>query len=174
MRGCLLLTGVALSLAGLAPPAAADWVRIEFQGKGELGVIGGKVYVVSPALTDYLWSSFIGERKATTIKVREPDQWAGCYLAYDPQGKDKGVFLTRKLGAGIWWELTSVRDPAVGVDVYSIRVAAGKLKGWYLDIDPKGEQRKDAKGKPFTAYRVFLSETPKHLPKGAEFTEIAP
>ena len=47
MRRCPLLIGVTLSLAALAPPAGADWHRIEFPAKGQLGVIDGKVWVVS-------------------------------------------------------------------------------------------------------------------------------
>jgi hypothetical protein len=169
-----LLTGVALSLVALSSStAAADWVRIEFPAKGQVGVVGGKVGVVSPSLTPYLWSAFIGEGE-TDIRVREPEKWAGLYLAYDPEGKDKAVFLTSKPGKGTKWRLARLKGPGAGLYEYSIRAAEGKVKGWYLDIDPKGEERRDAKGNSFTAYRVFLAETPKHLPKGAEFTEIAP
>jgi hypothetical protein len=165
MRSCMLLPGAALSLAALAPPAAADWHWVEFPGKGKLGVIGGKAWVVARVETrphdDFDWSLFRGGK--TEIRVLQPEEWQGRRLAYDPEGKDKAVFLARKPGPGQDWTITPLRGEQ-GAH-YTIQAAEGKLKGWYLDVAERPEQVTDAQGRRYTAYRAFLSEKPKRLPK---------
>jgi hypothetical protein len=170
MRSCLLLSGVTLSLAALAPPAGADWHRIEFPGKGELGVIGGKVWVVSAPEEPCTWHLIRGAQ-AGHIQVLDPQEWKGRRLAYDPEGKDKAVFLDKGLAPGTKWKITYVegeQEPD-----YTIQAAEGKLKGWYLDVAEKPEKITDAKGRRSTTYRVFLSQEPKRLPN-VLLTLIAP
>src|SRR5262245_23602053 len=82
MRSCLLFGSVTLSLAALAPPAGADWHRIEFPPvKGELGVIDGKVWVVSAPKEPCTWHLIRGAQ-AGHIQVLEPREWKGRRLAY--------------------------------------------------------------------------------------------
>lgn len=174
MRAYLLLICVTPSLASLAAPAAAaERNMIEFRGKGYLGVVGGKVRVVSAAAPGYYDWSLTRGASDMPIRVLEPAKWKGWLLAYDPEvkdpSKDKAVFLAEELGPGTDWKLAHVEK----VNVYTIQVASGKLKGWYLDVEEKGEELKGPKGKPYTAYRVFLSEKPKRLPK-VLLTVIAP
>jgi hypothetical protein len=174
MRGCLLLTGVALSLAALALPttAVACWYEIRFLDKDKappervggafLGVIDGKVWAIRSPGGD-LWELSTFKTKIEFVDPEEElKRW---YLAYDPEGKDKALFLVprRKRGPGQKWEITDVRE-AQGPS-YTIRAAEGKVKGWYLDVAEQPEQVKDAKGRRYTAYRVFLSEKPKRIPK---------
>src|SRR5262245_57027456 len=105
MRSCFLFLGVALSLAALAAPAAADWYSLKFPGKGELGVVGGKVYVVARPQEEYDWS--LGRcTEAGHIQVLHPSAWEGRRLAYDPQGKDKAVFLDKGRAPGTTWKVT--------------------------------------------------------------------
>jgi hypothetical protein len=169
MRSCLLLTGVTLSLAALAPLAVADWHRIEFPGKGDLGVIGGKVYVVARPHEDFDWHLIRGA--AGDIQVFQPREWKGRRLAYDPEGKDKAVFLAEGLAPGTEWKTTDVEGEQEAD--YTIQAAEGKVKGWYLDVAEKAERVTDAKGRRYTAYRAFLSEKPKRLPN-VLLTIIAP
>jgi hypothetical protein len=170
----LLFPCGSLCLAGLAPPAGADdRYTILFPGQGNLGVVAGKVRAVFGSLEDYDWE-LIGGEGETTIKVLAPKKWRGCYLAYDPKGKDPAVFLTGKRGPGTKWRLTWVKGEGSGV--HTLQAAAGKYKGWYLDVGAEGEKfvtEKAEKGKTATARRVFLSRKPRRLPK-AIFTEIAP
>jgi hypothetical protein len=175
MKPGQLFLGVALSLAALAPAAAAANIHsIGFGDTGALGVVGGDVRVVSSEPEFYDWELNVITETPRTIRVLRPENWSGWYLAYDPEGKDNGVFLARKSGPGTQWVLTKVRGKGEGLHVYAIQPASGKSKGWYLDIAAEGEKLKDKEGKPFTAYPVFLAEQPKHLPKGATILEIAP
>jgi hypothetical protein len=171
MRDCLLLSCVALVLAALAPPAEAiDHYDIRFRDQGPLGVLGGKVRVVFPNPEDYSWELRIFKGETTTIRVLEPGKWTGWYLAYDMEGKDEGVSLVKKRGPGTEWLLTKVEGKS---DDYTLQAAQGKLKGWYLDVEEKGEKSVNQEGKTSTAYRVFLSEKPKRLPQ-AIITLVAP
>jgi len=177
MRSCLLFMGVALALAALGlPTAVADWHTIRFpdRDRAPLGVIGGKVYVVARVEArpqeNYDWHLIRGAA-AGHIQVLQPEAWKGRRLAYDPQGKDKAVSLARGPAPGTKWKIAYVEGEQEAD--YTIQAAEGKLKGWYLDVAEKAERVTDAKGRRYTAYRVFLSEKPKRLPN-VLLTIIAP
>jgi hypothetical protein len=58
----------------------------------------------------------------------------GQYLAYDPSGKDRGVFLVGKPGKGTdWW--VAEPDKRREEDRGDIRAGSGPLKGWYLCVE---------------------------------------
>jgi len=164
---CLAL----LLLGGVAPSVGlAGRFDILFARRDPLGVIEGKVRVVCPPPEDYSWELLRSQGEPGTIRVLEPKKWTGRYLAYDPEGKDKAVFLAEKQSLGTKWVLTRVEG---GSSTYTIRAAEGELKGWYLDVEEKGEKLVSQKGETSTAYRAFLSEKPKRVPQ-VVITEVAP
>jgi hypothetical protein len=168
MRPSLLFACVALWLGAAAPLAADDRFEIRLPGwEGVmLGVVGGEVRVVRRTTEDMDWTLSPDTGIPLPIRVIAPKKYKGKYLAYDPQakGKDKGaVFLANKWGEGTKWLLERVKGEKE--KAYTIQAASGKYKGWYLDVEEKGKEHTDDKGKKVTAYRVFLSEKPKEVPK---------
>jgi hypothetical protein len=97
-----------------------------------------------------------------------PDRWyifgsrikssvGGGYLAYDPTGKSKRVFLAAKRdGEGTEWDVE-----LKGGNVYTlgvIRAGTGKVKGWGLVVEEATEKRRD--GKTVTVQRIILAKDP--------------
>src|SRR5207253_2829535 len=137
----------ALALGALAPPLAwADQSVIEGLGHLEVGDAGGDVRLVKGGATGRDWELRLWDG-ATAIRLASGDR-AGWYLAYDPAGKDPGVFLTRRRGPGTEWKLAKARG---GPAAYTIRAAAGGYEGWYLDAGGEAERLGDVNGKPYRA-----------------------
>jgi hypothetical protein len=136
----------------LLPDKYAIWT-----GKMRLGVAGGEV--VWNNRDPKTWEIEL-TKKGDMVRLLSRDKWRGWYLTYDPTGKKKTVFLSKKPTAGSYWSLRNIGGPRTG----SITANAGKVKDWYLD---KGEavKRKDQEGKPYTAHRVVLTKDPKPLLK---------
>jgi hypothetical protein len=161
MKSLLKFACLALSLLALVPGAAwALRVSMEAEGFGFLSVVDGQPLVTDGPVYNLDWSiSPPGkEDKRTTIQCLSTEKWYGWLLTYDPEGKDRRVTLTRGEGGRIGprWELHKV-----GRDTYTIRVAEGKLKGWYLDVERQRELRRNDKGERYAAHRLILTENPK-------------
>lgn len=108
-----------------------------------------------------------------------PDRWyvmgtkikssvGGGYLAYDHSGDHPAVFLAPKPdGEGTHW---IVKRPegrlkrknekrSLDEEWGTLQAASGPLKGWFLDVEEKEEQRDD--GTLVTVRRFVLSKEPK-------------
>lgn len=73
---------------------------------------------------------------------------SGRYLAYDPEGKDRRVFLVDRPGAGTDWDReyrSAMRGP---------------MKGWGLDVEEIVEKPSADGGRPRTVRRLILSQKP--------------
>jgi hypothetical protein len=165
MRSSALLACAALAAA--ASGARGDPHGIRLVGGGLLGVVDGRVVAIDPAHEDHDWTLLPPRSRTTTTTMQYfGNTWGGRRLAYDPEarGKDQGaVFLGRGgPGPGTEWLLTQLEgEPGV----YTVQAASGTVKGWYLDVEAKGKEFKDRKGKQAMTYRVFLREKPKKIPK---------
>jgi hypothetical protein len=102
--GVALLSGSILALAPAV--AAADNYAVSAAGKDPRGlaVVGGEVRWT--ATGDSLWHI---ERagKGYTLRV-STGKWKGRYLSYDPDGKDRELFLSEKPTAGSYWEVGTI------------------------------------------------------------------
>jgi len=150
----LIMVGFAVSLASqtqpqilgeLLPDQYAIWTDKIMLGVADREVIWNnrpKTWEIEKTKKGYRVRLLLGGGK-----------WKGWYLTYDPSGKRKTVFLSKKPTAGSYWSLGNIGGPHTA----SITAKAGKLKDWYLD---RGEpvKRKDQEGKPYTAHRVVLKE----------------
>src|SRR5215203_6670113 len=121
VRTHLPIIGAALWLGTVAPPAAAECFTIRFldRHKARLGVVNDQVRAVR-SVADYDWTLSRATDIPIPIRVLEPGQWRGRYLAYDPdaKGNDKGaVSLAKKDGKGTKWLLKRVKEK--GAELYT-------------------------------------------------------
>jgi hypothetical protein len=151
--------GFVLFLGALSPGGAAgDQYGIRAPGTGSLSVVDGKALLTKGPIYDANWElSWMGKESTTSITISS-SKWPGWGLAYDPTGKDPAVTLAPP-GRGERGKQWRVVDR--GASGYTIQAAEGKYKGWYLDIQGKGEVRRNTKGERYTAYRLVLTEKPK-------------
>src|SRR5262249_24327247 len=152
----LFVVGLTLSLvsrtlpvvpAKLLPDKYAIWT-----GKMRLGIAAGEV--VWNNRDPKTWE-IEDTKKGKRGRLLSTDKWTGWYLTYDPTGKKKTVFLSKKPTAASYWSLGNIGGPHTA----SITAKAGKLKDWYLDRG-KAVKRKDQEGNPYTAHRVVLTKDP--------------
>jgi hypothetical protein len=72
----------------------------------------------------------------------------GWYLSYDPEGKDRHVFLREKAGAGSLWAVGLNTHLAKAPFDRFILAREGKVRGMWLDVGGKAKELKDREGKP--------------------------
>jgi hypothetical protein len=139
-----------------------------------LGVVDGEVRLVKGGTARRDWD-FVREKAGTLLRMNSayPDPRDGWYLGYDPQGKDKAVILLEKPGPTTYWSVG--KNSVLGKEPYTyvINTNGGKLDSYYLSVGDRAEELKDRQGKPFTAYRVVLSLSPKPIPCFSIF-EVSP
>jgi hypothetical protein len=163
--------GLALGLTVLASSAArAEWHDIINREKGGPVVVDGKVYLArSGHPGPFKGWGLTGRGGTGSIGVVSRDKWDGCYLAFDPGGKDPSVTLVARPGAGTEWRRAHVKGTAAK---YTIQATKGPYKGWYLGAG-KAHSLKDKDGKKFTAYEAVLEKDPKK-PLTFSIYEVAP
>jgi hypothetical protein len=162
---------LALGLAVLAAPAArAVSHAITGSEKGRLLARDGKVWLASSDVSGAFKGWRLARRGGTgDIPLDSRDKWDGWYLAFDPDGKDPKVTLTRKEGAGTEWKRAHVKGTAAK---YTIQATKGKYKGWYLGAG-KAHTVKGKDGKKYTDYEAVLEKDPKK-PLKFSIYEVAP
>jgi hypothetical protein len=101
-----------------------------------------------------------------------PDRWyidgtrikcstGGGYLAYDPTGKDSGVFIVAKPPEGIDWKVTLKRSE--GGERGVLEAATGTVKGWTLDVeDPSSARPGPPSALSAAASRIIIAKEPRH------------
>lgn len=100
-----------------------------------------------------------------------PDRWyiegtrikcstGGGYLAYDPTGKDTGVFVVAKPPEGIEWKVTLKRRD--GGERGILEAATGAMQGWALDIEEIPPTTDTNPGPTAMSGRVVLSKESRH------------
>jgi len=170
MNRSLRPVSLALLLVALAPGGAVgDQYGITDPDLGSLSVVDGKALLTGGPIYDANWNlSPTGKEGTTSIRLSS-SKWRGWALAYDPAGKDRAVTLLSpgRGDRGKQWKVTRVAPSR-----YTIQAAEGKYKGWYLDVQGKGEVRRNPKGERYTAYPLVLTEKPKRILK-FEINEIS-
>jgi len=140
MSRCLLSACLLLCLAALARSddsdvqPGADQYGIDGPNDTGLAVVDGKVLLVKnrgrEGSSD-LWLIDRAGPRGVTLRLRSHNEWRGWYLSFDPTGKRKTVFLSKKRTKGSYWSLHPGTRRYETLN--TIRATAGKLKGWYLD-----------------------------------------
>src|SRR5262249_50696409 len=140
MFSCLLVTGIMIA-ANAPAPAEESWtktpVAIHLKDRGYLKAGADSdfsVFVQAPHPSQ-VWR-FKKTGKGYQIQLKQtgsPED--GCYLAFDPDGKKPGVFLTKETGPGTYWKLTLRKDEKDKPNDFhaSLQATAGKVEGWYLN-----------------------------------------
>jgi hypothetical protein len=103
-----------------------------------------------------------------------PDRWhvlgtqikssaGGGYLAYDPSGKSKGIFLSPRPVKGAEWQVRRVYTKrsnhlreSMDYEWGVVEAASGPLKGWSLDVEEVGKKRGNGGTAPVR--RLILSK----------------
>jgi hypothetical protein len=166
MRKLVLMMLAALAAAGRMPAAEFPDPMYGIRGPNgldrELGAVDGKVRLVHGDATGRDWTLREDGDKGFLIQVKN-GKWRGRYLSCDPTGKEAEVFLSDKPTPGSYWKVA--RNGGGESPGYTIQATAGRCAGWYLDVGGEAEQQVDARGKPYVAYRVIVSEKPRRVPK---------
>jgi hypothetical protein len=173
---CRLLLALALSLAVVTVCAAGigtNRFTISTAGKGHPGdflavdegdlTLGGSNFGAVSDNRDAADRWYIAGSKIKSSV-------GGGYLAYDPTGKNKRVFLSAKPTEGTDWYV-GVGNRAQEGDRGVIRAMSGPLKGWYLDAAEAEEKQATAEGKTGPPRVLVLSEKPSRLLEAARIWE---
>jgi hypothetical protein len=152
------ILGLALGLTVLASSALhAESHAITGSEKGRLLARDGKVWLArSGHPGPFKGWGLTGRGGTGSIGVVSRDKWDGCYLAFDPGGKDPRLTLVSRPGAGTEWKRAHVKGTAAS---YTLQATRGKYKGWYLGA---GEEVK-RNGKVIGRRAVLIEKPEKPL-----------